>query len=266
MQELIPINYDNPEHPTVDGRELHQQLQVDTEYRHWFPRMCEYGFEEGHDFNPVIFERVQTEGNRQVTRTVQTHALSLSMAKELCMIQRTPVGKAIRLYLIQVEEAWNDPDKVMERALQIAHRRAIEAEKRIFALQTDNAVLTQQVAEMQPKVSYYDTILSCQNAIPISVIAKDYGWSAKRMNKWLHEHDVQYKLDDVWLLKEGYADYGYTKTETIAIGDGDKRRFKVFTKWTPKGRIFLYQFLKDHGIFPIIEREDNRLNVWEDQE
>ena len=74
LSNLIPISYDNPERPTVSGRELHEFLQVGADYRHWFPRMCEYGFTEGEDFNPVKIDRVQNEGGRKVTRTVDDQA------------------------------------------------------------------------------------------------------------------------------------------------------------------------------------------------
>lgn len=106
MNDLIKIdiNYDSADRPTVLGRDLHKELHVETAYKDWFPRMCKYGFIEGIDFNPLIFERVQTEGKRQVTRTVEDHQLTIPMAKELCMLQRTDRGKEIRQYFIAVEE------------------------------------------------------------------------------------------------------------------------------------------------------------------
>lgn len=67
MRELIPVSYDNPERPTVSGRELHDFLEIKTAYKDWFPRMCEYGFTEGEDFNPLRIERVQDEGGRMVS-------------------------------------------------------------------------------------------------------------------------------------------------------------------------------------------------------
>ena len=133
MNEIIRIDYEN-ENPTVSGRELHAALGVATQYKDWFPRMCEYGFIEGRDFSSILSE---STGGRPST----DHALSIPMAKELCMLQRNDQGKKIRQYFISVEDAWNSPDKVMERALQIAHRRALEAERRIFALAEENETL-----------------------------------------------------------------------------------------------------------------------------
>ncbi len=133
MNELIVINYET-ETPTVSGRDLHTKLKVDTEYRHWFPRMCEYGFLEGRDFRSFLNE--STGG-----RPSLDHEISVAMAKELCMLQRSEMGKKFRQYFITVEESWNSPEKIMERALQIAHQRAIEAERRIFALTEENETL-----------------------------------------------------------------------------------------------------------------------------
>jgi anti-repressor protein len=91
MDELVKINYDS-EHPTVLGRDLHEFLGVKTEYKDWFPRMCEYGFEIGEDFNPLKIERVAQEGGRLVNRIVEDHQLTIDMAKEISMLQRTDKG------------------------------------------------------------------------------------------------------------------------------------------------------------------------------
>ena len=103
MNEIITVNYDN-EQPTVSARELHDFLEVGADFRHWFPRMCEYGFEQGRDFNPVKFDRLQYEGNREVRRTVDDAAITIDMAKELCMLQRNDKGKQARQYFIEVEK------------------------------------------------------------------------------------------------------------------------------------------------------------------
>lgn len=136
MNDLIQIDYDH-ETPTVNGRELHSALKIETRYNDWFPRMCAYGFFEGKDYYSFLSKRSDGLSGKQAT----DHALSISMAKELCMLQRNEMGRQFRQYFIAVEEAWNSPDKVMERALQIAHLRALEAERRIFALGEENESL-----------------------------------------------------------------------------------------------------------------------------
>jgi len=136
MHELIPINYEG-ERPTVSGRELHKILGVETPYKQWFDRMCDYGFSEGKSHCTIL-----CNGDGFGKSAVRTdHALTIQMAKELCMLQRTEMGKKCRQYFITVEEAWNSPEKIMERAWQIAQQRALEAEQRIFGLLEDKETL-----------------------------------------------------------------------------------------------------------------------------
>lgn len=110
MNELININYEDSNRPTVMGRELHEALGVKTSYKDWFPRMCEYGFTEGEDFSSFLSE---STGGRPST----DHQLTIPMAKEICMLQRSEKGKQFRQYFIKVEESWNSPEMVMKRAL-----------------------------------------------------------------------------------------------------------------------------------------------------
>ncbi|MCC7571045.1 phage antirepressor KilAC domain-containing protein [Candidatus Micrarchaeota archaeon] len=118
------------------------------------------------------------------------------------------------------------------------------------------AIGQQQIAEMKPKATYYDVVLKCSDAVNISVIAKDYGWSAMRMNEYLHEKGIQFKQGDIWLLYQKYAPNGYTKTNTHIYEDSKGiQHTKVHTKWTQKGRLFIYEQLKADGIYPQIEME-----------
>ena len=110
------------------------------------------------------------------------------------------------------------------------------------------------IEEMQPKATYYDLVLSSTNAVPITMIAKDYGLSAIRLNQILHDLGVQYKLDGTWILYQEYADCGYTKTQTHAISE-DKS--VIHTCWTQKGRLFIYDLLKnEHNLLPLMERDE----------
>lgn len=119
-------------------------------------------------------------------------------------------------------------------------------------LETQNLVLSQQVQEFQPKASYYDLVLQTKSLLTITKIAKDYGMSGTTLNRKLHELRVQYKQSGTWLLYAELQDKGYTQTTTHII-DADKS--KVNMKWTQKGRLYLYQLLKEHNILPVIERE-----------
>lgn len=117
MENLIPVNYD-AEQPTVSARDLHESLNIKTKFNDWFSRMCEYGFQNGIDFNLLKIEQVQIEGVRKVKRDITDYQISVDMAKQICMIQRTPEGKQIRQYFLDLEKVWNTPEQVFARALK----------------------------------------------------------------------------------------------------------------------------------------------------
>lgn len=133
LAKIIPINTENPERITLSARDLHTFLEVDTPYRIWFPRMCEYGFEPGRDFNPYKKVQVQIEGGREVKRSFDDAELTIDMAKEICMLQRNEKGKIARRYFVELEKAWNSPEKVMARALQIANNQVKQLQAKIEA-------------------------------------------------------------------------------------------------------------------------------------
>lgn len=152
--------------------------------------------------------------------------------------------------LYAVDEVLADPDMLINALTALKEERANRER-----LEELNAAQAQQIAELQPKVSYYDVVLNCKDALSVSVIAKDYGWSAKKMNQYLHEHGVQYKQGGTWLLYQRYAEQGYTSTRTNThLGkDGDVHT-SVHTYWTQKGRLFIYDLLKENGVLPLVEQ------------
>ena len=164
MNELIKVTYDN-DRPVVSARELHSFLEVQTKYQDWFPRMCEYGFTEGVDFNFLKNEQVQIEGGRTVTRHILDAALTIDMAKEICMIQRSEKGKQARQYFIQLEKDWNSPEKVMARALDIAHKQLAE-------LKGENVKLLAENAANKPKVIFADAVSASERSILVGELAK----------------------------------------------------------------------------------------------
>lgn len=209
MNELIKINYENADRPTVLGRDLHEVLEIKTEYKKWFERMTEYGFTENEDYLRVS-QKCPTPGGVQ---NITNHQLTIEMAKEICMIQRTDKGKQCRQYFIELEKAWNTPEMVMGRALKIAQNQ-IDSLKYVNAqLKTNVAVKDQQISELKPKASYYDVVLNCPDLLSTTKIAKDYGKSAVWLNSYLHDKKIQYKQGGVWLLYQNYAQCGYTSTK-----------------------------------------------------
>lgn len=252
MNELIRISFDS-DRPTVSGRELHAALEIGSNYTTWFSRMCDYGFVEGIDYISC-FPNLESESHGGQNKI--DHQLTIDMAKQICMIQRTETGRKFRQYFIKVEEAWNSPEAVMARALQFANNQLALMQKKNAELVGTVAIQNQQITEMKPKASYYDVVLNCKDLISTSAIAKDYGKSAIWMNRYLHEKGVQFKQGDIWLLYQKYAEKGYTSTKTHSYpGTDGNVHTKVHTYWTQKGRLFIYGLMKADGMPPIIEQE-----------
>lgn len=124
------------------------------------------------------------------------------------------------------------------------------------ALKLENSQQKQIIGELQPKASYYDLILSSQDCMTVTQIAKDYGLTAQNLNNKLKELGVQFKQSGQWLLKEKHSKFGYTKSETVPYQKQDGTMgTALHTKWTQKGRLFLYELLKKNNILPLIEQE-----------
>jgi prophage antirepressor len=141
-----------------------------------------------------------------------------------------------------------NPEKIGEMLIEYGRTR-----KENEQLKLDNKIKEQQITELQPKAEYTDVILQCKDLVTITVIAKDYGKSAVFMNELLHKLGVQYKESGVWFLYQKYAECGYTRTKTFAVGDNNA---KTHTYWTQKGRLFIYNLLKENGYLPVMEDKD----------
>lgn len=174
------------------------------------------------------------------------------------MIQRTEIGRTIRNYFLDLEDAWNTPEQVMARALRIANATVDSLKERCKFL--GGQVVEQQkvIEKLEPKASYYDLVLQCKDLITTTIIAKDYGMSASAFNKMLKDLDIQYKQGDIWVLYSKYQGCGYLQTKTHNYVDADGvQHAKQHSYWTQKGRLFLYEKLKNRNVVPVIEREGN---------
>lgn len=223
MNDLIKINYDN-DRPTVSARELHEFLEVETPYHKWFPRMCEYGFRENEDFAVMDIFVHNPAGGPQKQKDA---AITIDMAKELCMLQRNERGKLARQYFLQLERDWNSPEKVMARALQIA-------EKKISTLTADLSKATVQNTIMAPKADYFDELVERNTLTNFRETAKQLGVKQKAFINFLMERKFIYRDKRGKLLP--YADKNDGLFEV-------KECFNNATQWagtqtlvTPKGR------------------------------
>lgn len=224
------VIHDDPQFP-IDGRELHEQLEIGSKYVDWFKRMCEYGFVEDDDYK-TCFSNLGSEmhgGQNKVN-----HMLTLSMAKELCMIQRTEMGRTIRRYLIEVENAWNTPEQVMARALRMADETIGKLRGQVLHLEAANSSLTVENQIMAPKAEYFDELVDRNLLTNFRETAKELGVKEKDFIRFLLDRKYIYRDKKGKLLP--YADKNDGLFEV-------KECFNEKTQWrgtqtliTPKGR------------------------------
>ena len=213
--ELIKIDYTNSDRPTVLGRDLHEMLEVETRYNDWFPRMCEYGFEEGKDFYSFLSK------NPEGGRPKQEHQLTIAMAKELCMLQRSEKGKQCRQYLIAIEEAWNTPEQVMARALRVADE-TIKS-------------LTAELESAAPKVQYFDTLVDRNLLTNFRDTAKELHVAPKAFINFLLEKGYIYRDNKSRLRPyQAHTEKGLFEVKEFASEFNNKAGIQTLI--TPKGR------------------------------
>ena len=227
MDMIIKVNYENPNRPTVSGRELHKGLEVETRYNDWFTRMCEYGFTEGIEFYSTLSK---STGGRPGT----DHQLTIDMAKELCMLQRSDKGKEFRQYFIECEKAWNSPEAIMARALQWANSQLETALEQNKQLKLTNSQLTVDNQIMQPKAEYFDELVDRNLLLNFTDTAKELGVKRKVFIQFLLDKKYIYR-DKKGVLKP-YANKNSGLFE-LKESMNDKTNWSgTQTLITPKGR------------------------------
>lgn len=153
------------------------------------------------------------------------------------------------------------PKNYTQKELLLMQLESLEKIERLEnengTLRLENKIQEQQIMEMKPKATYYDLILQNPNLLTTRLIASDYGMTPNAFNKMLHDYGIQYKQSNIWFLYREYAGYGYTQTKTQPIVRSDGTPDNVpHMYWTQKGRMFLYDFLKNKGVVPVIEQEE----------
>lgn len=243
MEEIIKINYES-EQPTVSARELYEGLEIKSNFTTWFDRMCEYGFTE-LDFKKC-FPNLESGCNGG--QNMVDYEISIDMAKQICMIQRTEKGKQYRQYFLDLEKAWNTPEQVMARALKIANNE-------IDKLKADNRVLIADAERMKPKEIFADAVSSSKDSCLIGDLAKiicqnGYKIGRNRLFEWMKTNG--------YLIKGGSSKNMPTqkamemklfevKETTITTPDGSTN-VKRTTKVTGKGQVyFVNKFAEVEG-------------------
>lgn len=234
MNELFNVTT-NGDKLTLSARELHKELNVTDRFTRWFERMEEYGFEENVDFTSV---KSSTLVNNGAMRELQDYQITLDMAKEIAMLQRNEKGKEIRRKLIELEKAWNSPEKVMARALDIAH-------KTIANLQIENE-------EMKPKAIFADAVATSDTSILIGDLAKlikqngtDIGqkrlFERMRNDGYLIKKGTSKNMPTQMAMEKGLFE---VKERVINNPDGSTRITRT-TKVTGKGQIYFINKFKN---------------------
>ena len=235
MNDLITVTYNN-DRPTVLGRDLHEKLEINSNYTTWFNRMCEYGFNENQDF-VVCFPNLESESRGGQNKI--DHQLTLDMAKQICMIQRSEPGKRYREYFLEVERKWNDPQAVMARSLIYANRQ-LDAAK--VQLAEANALLE----AAKPKVIFADAVAASKSSILVGELAKilrqngvrDMG--QKRLFGWLRDNGYlmktgsSYNMPTQKSMERGLFEI---KEGSVTNADGSIRVTKT-PKITGRGQTF----------------------------
>lgn len=221
-------------------------------------------FEEGIDYikkpvdNQPLMQNNERDwgGQNKIDYFLTTSCLEYFIARKVrpvFEVYRAVFHKVANSQVVALPDFSNPAEAARAWAEQyeqkmIETRRADEAEKQVL-------LLSSEIESMQPKVSYYDTILASKETVTITQIAQDYGMSAKALNKTLEELRVQHKVNGQWILYAPFISQGYVHSKPVNITRSDGRAdVKMNTEWTQKGRLFLYNGLKNHGILPLIER------------
>ena len=251
MDELVKVNFDTQ---TVSARDLYDLLSKEdgvkgTErFSKWFERYSGYGFVQGIDFStPNKKVRVQIEGTREVQREVDDIDISVDMAKQICMLQRTEKGKEIRQYLIDLEKAWNTPEQVFARALKMA-------DEKINSLKEINTSLIAENQRMKPKEIFADAVATSHTSILIGDLAKlicqnGYQIGQKRLFEWFRENNFLIKNGSSKNMpQQRYVEQGLfeVKESNVQNPDGSVRITRT-TKVTGKGQIYFVNKFLERG-------------------
>lgn len=241
MNQLIPINYDN-DRQTVSGRVLHEFLEVDTPYTQWFDRMVQYGFSENVDFVGLSQNREKPQGGRPSI----DHQLTIEMAKELCMLQRTEKGKQARQYFIELEKQWNSPEAVMARALKMANNK-------IVSLQAGIHERDEQIKRLTPAAEFGNAVSNNAGGLLIRDYVKVLENDGIKIGQdkffsWLHVNGYIYRqkgFKPQWIPYKQYVEQGLFRVKETPVSSPQHGDWISITiRVTGKGQKYFYEKLK----------------------
>ncbi len=230
----------------VSARKIHKELGISKRFSAWKTQNFKL-FKEDEDFTSVLTGAVVNNGAK---RKIQDYALTLDMAKHIALMSKTEKGKKIREYFIEVEKKYRNnqtPSYLIEDEIQRAQKWIEE--------QQEKRELQNKIKQDRPKVDFHDNVLHTKSTISATQTAKNYGMSTVTFNELLHDLKIQYKRSGQWLLYAKHQDKGYVESRTKVLNGKYGEFSKVYSRWTQKGREFLYEELKKQGILPVSERK-----------
>ena len=242
MNNLIAVNYDT-EQPTVSARDLHDGLEIKSNFTTWFDRMKEYGFTDS-DYKKCF---PNLESGLNGGQNMIDYQISIDMAKQICMIQRTEKGKMYRQYFLDLEKAWNTPEQIFARALKMADR---EIEK----LKSQNTELVKDIDRMKPKEIFADAVATSHTSILVGELAKILRQNGVNVGQ---NRLFAILREEGYLIKRKGTDYNMPTQKSMDLGlfeikegsytdaNGCNKITKT-TKVTGKGQqYFINRFLPD---------------------
>lgn len=256
---MYPVDYNGVRVLTTE--QLAQAYECDTHSIQKNFNSNKDRFEEGKHYYKLDGEELK---NFKASLGSSPIVNNLKFTSQLILWTRR--GASRHCKMLGTEKAWEMYDNLEENYFnprpskeltgrELMAKALIEAQAVLAEKDTTIAKQAQLIGELKPKADYTDRILQSKSLVTITQIAKDYGMSGAAMNEKLHELGVIYKLGGQWLLYSRYQAKGYTHSETVNITHKDgSGNVRMNTKWTQKGRLFLYGFLKKHGILPVIEQ------------
>lgn len=283
MTNLIKITFNESDEPVISGRELHERLEIKTPYTQWFDRMREYGFEESSDYMTYHKNVIRSDGVEMPKQTTD-HALTLDMAKQLCMIQRSDIGRRFREYFIEVEKSWNSDEMIKSRALKIYEREnkaltennrmleeankrltaeGAEKDERIAALEEECDIRRRQTIKYCAKAMYADAAIGKGENLTIRETARELGVRESDFTKMLVDRKYLYRRATKQNRLFPYATpkcQGVFVVKEIEFGNG--LVFQSQTLITPIGRAKLTAECVMAGLIKTMPEEHDVLEVW----
>lgn len=225
MKELIKITTNKEGKQLVSARELHEGLEIKTPFHKWIPRMIEYGFEENKDF---VVEDIFVRNSNGGKQTQKDYVITLDMAKEISMIQRSELGKRFRQYFIECEKKLREVTRPqLPQDYLSALKALVESEEEKQRISLEKAKIEEEKNRLIHQGKLYTT----------TEIAKELGFkSAKAFNEFLKEKKIQYKVNNTWVLASRFSELGYTEIKQTELDTG---KIIYNRKWTGIGRDWL---------------------------